>query len=506
MGNVRNNSGYLIVYGVIMTAVLMGVGLGLLSVTGAKYNFSKGGVDRQNIANVARGCAGATITRLNESISPVALTNQVVFDRTAEQGGKATCTTTVAPDKKSIEVNATLERSVGDASPLRYKAKGIIDKQAVEASYQNGGMLVGSGGLMLPLYGALKAPQLNVAGWVRVGARSLSTVGTSASPIPVINVTNVACGTTDWPQPCPSTNPPIKKWYSGAAEGYVYGNVCAPGQVDGSFMSAPGLAAACSPPVIKMPVFDKESFINKMAEVRSGSSIVNGCVEPRVPSFLGNKGIEYRVPANTRITGDLNLNAVPAFNTGACRIIFEGDVYLEGNVIRPTQDVQAGVSNSLTNDITLVVNGYVQMSGATFLPNTSGKIAHLISFYSANAGCSANEHVPSKIQASCLTPVEAKASATINETNGHTAYAALDLKDFRTTVNLTGMTFYAYYGGIDLGCNDVSIVAMAAQGVGSNCTIGYVLGNTTITSAGSPTFGAMEPEVRYRLIDYRQLY
>lgn len=504
MKNQHDDNGYLIIYSIIITAVLMGIGLALLSVAGTKYSFSKNGIDRQNIANIAKGCAGATVTRMNESIAPVELTDQVVFDRIAAQGGKATCSTTVSPDKKNIEVNAKLERSVGDPKPMMYQAKATLGAEEVVAPYQKSGMLVGSGGLVLPLYGALQAPQLNVAGWMRVGARNWSTVGTSSTPISTINIGNVACGTNaNWPQPC--STPPVQKWYTGASEGYVYGNVCATGQVDGSFMSSPGLTANCTAPKIKMPVFDKQSFVAKMKQTMSGQSIVESCVVPRSPSYLGNRGIEYHVPADTRITGDLNLNAVPSFNTGACRILFDGDVYLEGNVIRPTQDVQAGVSNTVTSDITLVVNGFVQMSGAKFVPNGTGKIAHLISFYSSDSSCSTRTDVPSKIQASCLTPAQAKSSATIGETSGSTPYAALDLKDFRTTVDLSGMTFYAYYAGVDLGCNNVTIVALAAQGVGSNCSIGYVLGNTTITG-NAPTFGVMEPVVRYRLLDYRQVY
>lgn len=504
----NDNNGYLIIYSIIITAVLMGIGLALLSVAGTKYSFSKNGIDRQNIANIAKGCAGATITRMNESIAPVEFTNQVVFDRIATQGGKATCSTTVSPDKKNIEVNAKLERSVGDPKPMTYQAKATLGREEVATLYQQGGMLVGSGGAVLPLVGTLTTPQLNVAGWMRVGVRNAAKVGTTSKPISTINVTNVACGTNDWPQRC--STPPIQKWYGNLGpEAYVYGNVCTtPEQLDSSFMSMSGLVPSCTPPTIKMPVFDKPGFIAKMTNTVNGSDITSGCYAYKYPSIpsLGYKGLEYRVPANTRIKGNLDLASVPALNSGElCKIIFEGDVYLEGEVTRPTANVQAGISDTVPSDITLVVNKSVNMSGAIFKPNTSGKIAHLISFHSTNVACSVNETIPSKSQASCLTPLEAKASAAVNETNGTIINPALNIRDYIKAVDLSGMTFYAYYGTVDLGCTDLTVAAVAAQGVGASCTIGQLYGNINVLS-GSPTFGSMEPIVRYRLLDYRQVY
>src|SRR5690606_5096301 len=121
-----------------------------------------------------------------------------------------------------------------------------------------------------------------------------------------------------------------------------------------------------------------------------------------------------------------------------------------------------------------------QPKNVKFLPNYSGKIAHVINFHSSNTTCSDSNTVPSLTVSTCLSPSEAKTSATSR------TYAGLKMLGTNGTKNLSGMTIYTYYSLVDVGkgTGQFNIAGIAGQGLG-----GFD-GTTDIRlSMTNPTFG-----------------
>lgn len=143
------------------------------------------------------------------------------------------------------------------------------------------------------------------------------------------------------------------------------------------------------------------------------------------------------------------------------------------------------------------MNGQMSSNEPTlfsFTANASGKIAHIINFNSSNAACSNSDTIPSSTVNTCLSTSEARTTAT------STSYAGLNI-DGTGTKDLSGATFYAYYGmAIVNGSGIFDIAALAAQGLNSSGT-----GDFTLTS-DNPTFGVPVPSNSedYHVVDFVQ--
>jgi len=462
-----HQAGYLIVYVIVSVFALMSIGLAILSLVGTTQVFTQDDVYRKNAANMARACVSVVINELNEDaefsgFSPSAKT---LYDRTSSGGTRSTCVINTIQDAadggKTVHLTAYEYRHANDPNPVSYRAQALVGGGAGEIiDHWRNGMLIGHGGMELSGWGAINSPRVNVLGRLTLNNLWLSSTNTINAPS---NIFNIGCGMANWPEHCSGQNPIVIQ-----GNGQLSGNVCAPGQLSsaGIYSLNPG----CTLPPETMPPFDKAGFIDGLSGPTIAASTITsngGCYTEPFPGFGMYNGATYTVPAGAIITGTIDLTALPSSMSGTCEVVFNGDAYITGGVITSTSysgTTIFRVSNNVSDNIKIIMNGqmYIQNPGVfSFVASSSGKLAHILNFHSSNASCSSSSTIPSATVSSCLTPVEAMTSAT------NVAYASLKLDDNSSTTNLSGTTFYAYYGKVDFGCNPgtIAVAAIAAQGL-----------------------------------------
>lgn len=484
--------GYLIVYAVVLMFGLITTGVVTLSLVSASYMFTSDDVHRKNASNMVRACAQVVQEELNANpnftgFSPA---EKTLYDRTNQNGTRSTCevdnVTDGAENQKIFQLTAYEYRRSGDPKPIKATAQ-IVFESSVSLlppppSLPNlpdhllGGVLIGYGGITSDGTGTIYTSRMNVLGKIYVDGSGDFRVENNGP----LNVYNLGCGTTNWPEPC--STPPITR--SGLAR--IYGSICAPGQIDTTNLYS--LVPNCELPDISMPVFDKAGFIEALdGPTISANTIMSdgGCWKTQ--GTKDYRGQTFYVTAGATITGSLNMSSLPRISgTVLCRIVFQGDAYITGGItgnLDASTNVEFTLDSTVTEDITIVMNRQIyldQPKNVKFLPNSSGKIAHVINFHSSNTTCSDSNTVPSLTVSTCLSPSEAKTSATSR------TYAGLKMLGTNGTKNLSGMTIYTYYSLVDVGkgTGQFNIAGIAGQGLG-----GFD-GTTDIRlSMTNPTFG-----------------
>ncbi len=539
--------GYLMIYAIILIFGFMTIGLTAMTLVGAQYKAAKDNVYRQNASYASRACVAATIQKLKDDPDFGGYTDQVIFDRTSQGGGKSVCSTVVTgsdDDPRQIAVTSNVLRTDSDATPIRYKAASVAAAGEGTAKKYSG-VTIGYGGLHLPFIGIFSAPRVDVLGWMGTGS-NLASGGDQTLVADHIRIANISCGSTsNWPQPC--TWLPIA--FPAGVFGYlgkVQGDLCAPGQIPHTRL--PGLDTSCSLPAMEMPAFDKKSFIENLdgptinaADIFNPDNYPNSCLQrvqifPPYPVYE-LKGGTYDVPTGATIVGNLDLNLAPPpsgayqYNSSIeCEIRLHGDVYIKGGINTNALDnrklaLRLKVADSVTDsDVTVVANRQILLQDATFPAGTSGARLHLVDFYSSNLACSDSETVPSATVTTCLTPAQAQESASVlpegggilttvaDDGSGRRLFAPAKHYAFllrpKNGLPMDHMSLYAYYAGVCGSCDykkDISVGAIAAQiyASGDGCWASNVWSNMEVIEEES-TFGAPPPHNEFGLLDYYQ--
>jgi hypothetical protein len=508
--SLKDQTGYLIVYAVVLMFGLMTIGVVVLSIVGASYTFTRDDIHRKNAANMARACAKIVEEELNADanftgFSPSAKT---LYDRTNQNGTRSTCVvnsvTNGSGSQKIVQLTAYEYRSSSDTNPVSFKAQTVVDKVVGGGSGGGdaaidplrGGIFVGHGGFGVAALSNVSTSRMNVLGRINTGQLGSLTMRNNGP----LNVWNIGCGdASNWPQPC-SGNPISATQFSG-----IYGDICAPGQTNSSKLYY--LNTNCQLPDVTWPVFDKAEFISNLdGPTIQASDILSqdiGCYY-----FQGGRyrGKTYYVPAGATIVGTLDFEQMPELYLFAntCTIEFMGDAYITGGinyvgdaekvvVMKPYSGVEGNVTVVMNRQLRADRPNYL-----SFVPNASGNIIHLINFNSSNPTCSDSTTVPSSTVSTCLSNAQAMESAT------NDAYAALttDITSI-LNVNWSGMTFFGYYARAYFDCALMryDIGGLIVQGLGG-CNS---LGGITVTE-DNPNFGIPIPEsTGYKVIDFVQI-
>lgn len=500
----KNQYGYLLVYAVVLMFGLMTVGIVTLSIVSASYTFTRDDVHRKNAVNMARACAKIIQDELsgNPDFTGFSPPAKVLYDRTNQSGSRSTCIVdniSSADNKKIVQLTTYEYRRDNDPNPVSYDAQAVFEAEDGEpqlSDYLMGGFLIGHGGITINSVSDISASRMNIFGKLTIQNVGDLTINDNGP----LYVHNIACGTTDWPRKCTGENP-----ISTPGVGRINGDICAPGQSSSAGLYS--LNPSCTLPEISMPTFDKAGFISGMTGPTIAASTIlgsGGCWYP--DGFVNRRGQTFIVPANAKITGNLDLSSLPVMLSGTCKIEFQGNAYISGGItgsfLAQSGNIEFTVSDSMSDDVTIVMNRGLDFSNTSkfaFTPNENGNLLHIISFQSVNASCSDNTSVPSATVSTCLTPQQAKDSATLIENSG--------IK-FGLYVNdrpLHGMTLYLYYSMADLGCGvgDTHIAAIAAQGLrfcGASADL--------VLTSPNPTFGIPDPDggtpstAGYKLVDF----
>lgn len=500
---IKTESGYMIILAMIVVFVLTGTGLAVAGSVASNYASTKRSTYVDSAISVAEAGITDVVSRLKDDATftgyPDTNGNRKVFFDNDEQGkAEYSATVTTQPDgqKKIVSrgyVYAVRSETDGAKATNSKSIEATIDVRQIATSYTT---LIGAGGLSMGFQSVLPKGNVFIRG--KVSLDTTSRIGSYSTPV-VMNVGNMSCGTTNWPELC-TTSEPISIGTFMSNGGEIYGSVCATGQTAANPSSSrifpgatgEGLKPNCTSPAGDMPTFDKKSFVEKMT----------------APSIAGNSfscplsgGITHTVPANTRITGDLVIGTGFHTGTGTCKIIFEGDTFIEGDIdVGAYGRLQVADSAGTVRPV-IVLNGQFKVSTTpeVFLPNASDTPAYVVSFNSTNSVCSRNETVPSLTQRTCLTTAEAKASADLNgSVSSFKCGFLIGGSDGR---DMTGVIFYSYYSTIVCDIGGVRFRAVGGQGI----LLGFH-GNITIGNIEDSPFGQILTVPSYKITTYRQLY
>ncbi|MCA9324876.1 hypothetical protein KDA23_02295, partial [Candidatus Saccharibacteria bacterium] len=278
--------------------------------------------------------------------------------------------------------------------------------------YEMTGMYIGPGGLTMASLTNFTGSQLNVKG--RISMSTFAQIGAGGAPT-TLNVGNQACGTPpNWPTVC-GTQPIAGPGSLGTT---IYGRVCATGQTTGTAMYNTGLQLSCTSPPIELPTYDRVTFMNSMKTEKSGNNgscdVVNFSPKTLGPDVLYNSSLVN--------------------NYLLCTMAITGNIYIKGSFVS-AQPLTMYVSESVgTKRPLVVVEGGIYLSAFNrIIPNSYGTGVDFISFASSNANCLTTPACSDRTDQSYLYNSQGVAAITIDAST------------------VTGSTFYAYYGRVNLG-------------------------------------------------------
>jgi type II secretory pathway component PulJ len=249
-----------------------------------------------------------------------------------------------------------------------------------------------------------------------------SRIGSASKPAN-ITVANKGCGSgTTYGSPC-GGQPINTFWY-----GRLTGDICATGQSssdgirrgDDGTLYTKGLISGCTAPDVRMPVFDKQRFVNGMNPAGRSSSEVS----------CGGNGNKTTLRANTRYDGNILIR-------DDCETTLEGNVYLRNN-LRMEYGGRIKVKDGITERPIIVINGKFSSFWHTkIIPNNYGVSPYIISFWSSDSACSNSD--------SC----DVQTSSRIENSNESGIYIS-----YNTTA--PGTLFYSYFSSLDMFYNSAT--------------------------------------------------
>lgn len=270
---------------------------------------------------------------------------------------------------KTMTVTARAYSPIGSSTPKLIR-KYIMDIEAVTSGTSATSISSGVGGLILNNNAKITGGDVVVNG--KISLNNSSQIGLTTNPLNV-RVADQICPTppdSTYPQVCPAGSPnPI--FVDNNAR--IYANVQATNQTDGTNMFDPGLQSG-SPAPVAMPTFDRTSFKNTVSA--SGNTMTGA------DASCTSGTVSW--PANVKITGDVTIS-------NNCTAKLNGNAWISGS-LTITNNAQLVVQDSLGTTMPNIVvdgsSGIVINNNAKVTPNISGTGAELLTFWSADSGCS----------------------------------------------------------------------------------------------------------------------
>lgn len=421
------NQGFILVTVLISTLFIMTMGVISLQLIVSNLKSAKADQYRLSAQLAADAGLDDAIRRINLDGSWTGSGGEQTLNNS--NNVRTTYETTVASGstnyQKFINVTAKSFYPASSTTP-NFTRKFQVEMRGVGSG--NYSIVGGVGGLVLKNNAKIVGGKVFVNG--NITMENNSQIGLDLLGIPLIPVSVSAAHQScpvvpdaTYPRVCgPSENgQPISM---AGTSSRIYGEVQATNQTNGAKMYAPGLVSG-SPAPSPLPVHDRDA--QKAAATNNMTGSAAGC------TLLGVK----TWPANTKITGDVNLS-------GVCIITIEGDVWITGKLtISNTAiiNVKAGVSSPPQ----IMVDGPdgVTIRNAAALNANLGGIGMRFITYASAAACSpdcANVTGPSLYNSRNLTTISIENSATAGETEFYAKWSKVSVKNGGNIGALAGQT------------------------------------------------------------------
>lgn len=290
---------------------------------------------------------------------------------------KTTYTTAVATDSptaKRLTITAFLYKPSTSTTPTETRKLELTLQRAgaTTSTPLSFAVVTGTGGLALSSSAQVLGGDLYVNGSIEMS--NTASIGSASNPVRVF-VAHSLCpipANATYPRVCGATETaPEPIAMTGSS--WIYGEVRATNQTNGSRMSNPGLIAGESSPPAAMPSHDRTAVTSSINSTMTGSAA----------SCNIKKAVVW--PAHVKITGDVS-------TSGSCSVEVEGDAWITGD-LSATISSTIKVKEGLTEPPTIMIDGNNGFSGsgsAKLQPNSDGIGFNIITYYAqsaCNPGC-----------------------------------------------------------------------------------------------------------------------
>lgn len=486
----QRESGTILILSMIVIFAMASIGFSLAQTVATQYTSQKQRLYAENATTAAEAGVSAAIAQLNKNPDFTNFSSPQAFYSNSDQGYatyEVTITNGTNNQKAIVSTGKTYKTTDNSqlANTKKVRAVAGLKREIITNS-----LIFGSGGLTMLQNAGLPRGDIYIRGQLRMEQNAFIGSTTESTNL---SLANVGCDpVASWPQPCGAASPPVRMVNS--TPGSIYGTVCATNQTQDSYIypgpTGSGLIDDCESRITAAPTFNKKAFVESI-----GSSGVPASTY-QCPFFGGS----VIIPANIRLTGDLVLSS----GIGTCTVYITGNIYITGKLEIGTasgSNVIVRIADSVGTVKPIIVANreigvrFITNGSNPVRRNSSGTPGFFISFWATNNSCSLSETIPSDTVQTCLTPAEAKASATPSVTtmsNGASSY----------TFDFTGMIYYAYYATFSISGTNVTVVlyAIGAQGGGMDRNTRF---DTVATDA---PFGDILAIPTYKVVDYRQSY
>lgn len=507
--NKKIQEGYLLLVVIIISGVLMGLAVAIMSVISTRYAKASKDMNATSAVYAAEAGVSDTMSRLVSYSGFGGYSSPKVFYDSPEQG-RATYQTTVAENvaNKTItitSIGSSYNISTSTTADATRTIKVLLSKSR-EAITDT--VIAGPAGMYFAspesFYSNPTTSKGSVysKGKIYLNGTNSNLGSTTASTF--VRAANIGCGSgVNYPQACGVGSQPIQSNISGggSGNGLIYGTVCATNQTTSSFIlpgpTGSGLQAGCVAPDYGMPEFDKAAFTATKTTV-----VGNPCAG-------GLFGANVTLNNNVRINGNV---AMTGPTIGTCNVTVAGDVYITGNLtINGSVNLVPAASISGKKP-TIVVNGKITFgagSGSVGVQkNANGVGINMISFASANSACSNSDTCNS------IAPEDLYSSiSTSSWSSGGSSQAIVFIsQSFVVCANavpsFSGLTAYAYFGTADYRAPCIrDMEGLGGQQVfikpGNGAIISY---GEKVDFTGTSPFSDFLFKVKYSVLDYQQVY
>lgn len=281
---------------------------------------------------------------------------------------RTTYESTVTSPDDDHKIIAAIGRTYVPASSTTASSSVRISVNLRPIRSGNFSIVTGVGGLYLSNSAKVLGGDVFVNG--ELSMTNSSQIGLSTAPVS-LKVAHQNCPNppdATYPRICNSgeNGQPIN--ITGTA--WIYGNVSANNQTNGSSMSNGGLVSSSGVPTQPLPPHDRAAQKAAIAVTRTGSDA----------SCTSNGGAKTWV-ANTKITGDVKIDK-------DCTVTIQGNVWITGKFEMSHSKAKLKVSDSLgTTMPSVMIDGQLSTlsNGSTIISNSSSTGAQLISYWSDTA-------------------------------------------------------------------------------------------------------------------------
>ncbi|MBA3757391.1 hypothetical protein H0X09_00790 [Candidatus Saccharibacteria bacterium] len=305
---------------------------------------------------------GGEITLMDDVAQKIKTTYQVVVT----DGSDST--------KKTLTVTARTYFPSTNATPTATR-KYDLDIKAVTSGVGITSVVTGVGGLLLNSNSKITGGDVVVNGTITVNNNA--QIGLSSTP--EANAVNIRVAHTNCPSPADATYPRVcangenGEPITVGTTGYIYANVQATNQTNGSRMFNPGLIPNQTVPPTTLPDYDRDA--QKAAVVTT--------IAPTDSTVACGNNQTKTWPANLKITGNITMG-------NNCTINLSGNVWITGNLTFGNNSKMIVPSSAGTTTPVIMVDGsegLVIGNNGTTQANSSGTGVYFIAYWS-NSSCS----------------------------------------------------------------------------------------------------------------------